>query len=427
MDPKQQYLTYAAVGRPRLVTTGVPLRALIVSQDASRGAEGRLHGVHQRIALWMAKGRAWTLAKAPALKKERAVQGAQPKLSPEQVALPNVSPAKSMGVILLCAGVLLGSLGWWSKEWLVDYKVSLAEKHALEDAERKPAPSQEPQTSQVYESIAPNEPALPLSLAETAQNEVIRVLDQPATAQVAAVHVAPAATPKQPPTPTAPPQRSQKVMPSPLPLSPSVGMPLPNAPKVPLEALEIEQPSRAVTLSVKPKAEEPPPRAVILDASNPVPERAAKTNLPPEAKPTPPAPAVNPAPAQPAKSEQVAQVVPTPQVAPSQHKVPVSVVPSSVAPQQPASAKKVFAEPTDITDKGKSAKPQAPSQPAPTVSSVTVVDVAQDGSYALITNPATRLPQRYAVGDKIYTGEVLKGIDPAKGRIMLDKRAVDME
>ncbi len=51
---------------------------------------------------------------------------------------------------------------------------------------------------------------------------------------------------------------------------------------------------------------------------------------------------------------------------------------------------------------------------------MTVVDIDKAGKYVLITNPETRLPQKVEIGQKIFTGETIRGIDPASGRVHLD-------
>jgi hypothetical protein len=58
---------------------------------------------------------------------------------------------------------------------------------------------------------------------------------------------------------------------------------------------------------------------------------------------------------------------------------------------------------------------------------VTIVDIARDGSFALITNPSTRLPERIVAGQKIFTGESVVKIDAAAGKVQFDKRSVGMQ
>ncbi len=77
-------------------------------------------------------------------------------------------------------------------------------------------------------------------------------------------------------------------------------------------------------------------------------------------------------------------------------------------------------------------KPAAPAglgvpQPKPDETRVTVVDIAKDGSYVLITNPRTRLPERFTVGQKIFSGETIQKIDAAAGKVQLDQRSVGLQ
>ncbi len=100
-------------------------------------------------------------------------------------------------------------------------------------------------------------------------------------------------------------------------------------------------------------------------------------------------------------------------------------------------ATRKFAQPVEV--KTQAPQPQLPASKTPGVEAshqagptakhekVTVVDIPPDASYVLITNPQTRLPQRFAVGQKIWTGETIKSIDPKAGHLVLDSRTVSME
>lgn len=106
-------------------------------------------------------------------------------------------------------------------------------------------------------------------------------------------------------------------------------------------------------------------------------------------------------------------------------KVPAAVATKPVAPAAPTkdlatpTAKAVVAK-AEITPPG--ASPVSESQ-----TPVTVVDIAKDGSYVLVSNPKTRLPEKFAVGQKIHTGEVIKKIDPATGKVQLTSRTIGMQ
>lgn len=57
---------------------------------------------------------------------------------------------------------------------------------------------------------------------------------------------------------------------------------------------------------------------------------------------------------------------------------------------------------------------------------VTVVDIAPDNSFVLISNPQTRLPQKFVVGQTIFTGETIQKIDAEKGQVKLNGRSIGM-
>ncbi len=106
-----------------------------------------------------------------------------------------------------------------------------------------------------------------------------------------------------------------------------------------------------------------------------------------------------------------------------------------------AASTRKFAAPVEVKAEGPKLQLPASKASAPTPSGdathqagtkarnekVTVVDIPPDSSYVLITNPQTRLPQRFTVGQKIWTGETIKSIDSKAGHLVLDSRTVSME
>lgn len=148
--------------------------------------------------------------------------------------------------------------------------------------------------------------------------------------------------------------------------------------------------------------------------------------------------AKNPAtPAPPKEEERKGAVVmdtpkPTPEIK------PVVVAPTSKTPDDTqAPVTRRFSTPMEINPAGQSTTPPKATEAAespkaePTGKSaarrVTVVDISPDGSYALVTNPETRLPQKFKAGDKIFTGETIQKIEPKSGKLVLDSRNVYME
>lgn len=79
-------------------------------------------------------------------------------------------------------------------------------------------------------------------------------------------------------------------------------------------------------------------------------------------------------------------------------------------------------EPTEV---GVTGSTQASAQPAGT--RPTIVTIAEDNSYVLITNPSTRLPQKFQVGQKLPTGATVQKIDHAKGTVQIDGQTYGLQ
>lgn len=75
---------------------------------------------------------------------------------------------------------------------------------------------------------------------------------------------------------------------------------------------------------------------------------------------------------------------------------------------------------------GQQPKPQ--SAPAPSSNLVSgLVALTQDGKYALFTNVQTRLPEKFAVGEQLPSGEVVKSIDKVNGKVQTDAKEYRLE
>lgn len=72
---------------------------------------------------------------------------------------------------------------------------------------------------------------------------------------------------------------------------------------------------------------------------------------------------------------------------------------------------------------GESKKPDRPSR----VGRITIVDIAADGRSVLVTNPETRLPKKFVIGDQLPNGARLQSIDPAGAKISAGGVAYEME
>lgn len=67
-------------------------------------------------------------------------------------------------------------------------------------------------------------------------------------------------------------------------------------------------------------------------------------------------------------------------------------------------------------------RPAQPAQPR-----FALVAVLPDGKTALFTDPQTRLPVQYKVGDKLTNGEIVKAIDAKAGKVTTDKKIYVLE
>lgn len=217
-------------------------------------------------------------------------------------------------------------------------------------------------------------PQLPLAPPPAARQEGAPILPPTASIGIStATFAAPAAAPAVAAAPAKP---------APLPpvaAVPAKPMPLPPAPVAPAR----------VTMET-----EKPPAAVILDASG---------------KPSPGLPAGVPPTAPPAK--------PVVQSSPQ----PVAVGPAAA----PMGGGKLATPAREVPAvAGAEGKAPALEGAGPRV---IVVDIDKSGTFALITNPQTRLPEKVTTGQKIFTGETVKKIDPAAGKIQLDSRTITMQ
>lgn len=57
----------------------------------------------------------------------------------------------------------------------------------------------------------------------------------------------------------------------------------------------------------------------------------------------------------------------------------------------------------------------------------TIVTIADDNSYVLITNPTTRLPQKYQVGQRLPNGATVQRIDHSKGVVQIDGQTFGLQ
>lgn len=158
------------------------------------------------------------------------------------------------------------------------------------------------------------------------------------------------------------------------------------------------QPQAAKSSPVKvdaPKAEEPPVKAVVVD----VPEKQAQ-----------------PAASSPVATKQPASTGTEPKDPPVSK---AEVKPTKVQTSEAKAESTAKTKPSEEASKPVSSDKEA--------TRITIVDIHSKGEFALITDPKTRLPKRYGIGEKIHTGETLHSIDPASGSIKVGDRVINIQ
>lgn len=216
------------------------------------------------------------------------------------------------------------------------------------------------------------------------------------------------------------------------------------------------------SLPIAPAPVEPTPVSAITVAAGPFPideavdsEAAAVAGTAPQHTQSPDGPlpvaqqaAISPVPARPLPSTQVAQAPvnrgqPVPaagaqQIEKRREEVPKALVldagkeptdmsagaktQMATAAGNPVAKGSKLVEPTEV---GLTGAAQATQQPAGT--RPTIVTIAEDNSYVLITNPSTRLPQKFQVGQKLPTGATVQKIDHAKGTVQIDGQTYGLQ
>jgi hypothetical protein len=245
-----------------------------------------------------------------------------------------------------------------------------------------PAPVPVPPAAVQVPAPTDTQPALPLAPA-TERTGMDVVAPSTAIAVEAGSYTAPASALALPVAPPSPPAPQSAVKPH------------ANAPAGRVAAGPV---------SGKAVQEEKDSKAVVMDT--PAGKAASATAAPPQAQVK--APPTSPVPAQ--------------QALPSQLAAPAKVAaPSGVS--TPAAAGGRVVGPT----KEVAATAAAPAEVHPAAPRITVVDIDKSGNFALITNPQTRLPEKVTVGQKLFTGETVKRIDPASGAVQLDTRTISMQ
>jgi hypothetical protein len=90
---------------------------------------------------------------------------------------------------------------------------------------------------------------------------------------------------------------------------------------------------------------------------------------------------------------------------------------------EPAAAVKAKEAPSVVINGTKSPVKDAPKR----VIGAGLVAVTPDGKAALFTNPATRLPEKFGIGDKLPSGETVRSIDAKTGVVNTDTKEYRLE
>lgn len=181
------------------------------------------------------------------------------------------------------------------------------------------------------------------------------------------------------------------------------------APKV--QGMPSAQPSNTAPTGRNEPAKAPVQPAMILDADTP-PAKHVQSAEPPKQ------PAAVPIQQKPAQTAS-----PPAQTKPAQPSQPASGAQQPVKAATPVAAP-AAAVPAQAAQPGQ-AKPAQEAAPAPRTSGG-LVAVTPDGKIALFTNPSTRLPERFSVGDKLPSGETIKSIDKS-GKVVTNAKEYKLE
>ena len=93
---------------------------------------------------------------------------------------------------------------------------------------------------------------------------------------------------------------------------------------------------------------------------------------------------------------------------------------AAAKPEASSKPAREVTKPTVLASAAPAAAPTAPST-APAAPALVpargLIAITPDGKSAVFTDPATRLPKQFKVGDKLTSGETIKSIDAAQGKV----------
>ncbi|MFW2357433.1 hypothetical protein [Hydrogenophaga sp.] len=97
-------------------------------------------------------------------------------------------------------------------------------------------------------------------------------------------------------------------------------------------------------------------------------------------------------------------------------------------PEAPSKAPSVATKPTVVANAAATpaAAPSAAS-PAALAPARGLIAITPDGKSAVFTDPATRLPKQFKVGDKLTSGDTIKSIDAAQGKVIAGTKEYSLD
>lgn len=154
-----------------------------------------------------------------------------------------------------------------------------------------------------------------------------------------------------------------------------------------------------------------PPQVVAAAAQSAAPVAAAATAAGGQAA-RPPAPSAS-APGKGDDKPRPSAVLVDEGPAPTAYNNAAGKTPTATAPA-PAQAPSAKPGPTPVAAPAGSKAPAGPALPRGTG----LVAITPDGKFAVFTNPKTRMPEQFRVGEQLPNGETLKSIDQNEGRVV---------
>lgn len=101
---------------------------------------------------------------------------------------------------------------------------------------------------------------------------------------------------------------------------------------------------------------------------------------------------------------------------------------SAVKPEAAAKAPREAAKPTVVASVAATPAAAATAPAVPALAPARgLIAITPDGKSAVFTDPATRLPKQFKVGDKLTSGDTIKSIDAAQGKVIAGTKEYSLD